>query len=481
MNDEFERWLQARRKPARAGLAVTIALLALLAITWGGSAPHASADATGFRNPTAHSVNTGGDGDGYENNPADALTLDGAPAEDRDSGTNTNLSCTDAGKDRHRFYNYGFTVPTGATVNGIEVRVDVELDNAAGFICTELSWDGGTTWTSARQTANLTASPATYIVGGAADAWGRSWSSSDFSNTNFRIRLTDVANNTGARFRLDWVGAQVTYTPAAPDSAGPLTSNVAAASAGASSVTLTATVNDSTTGNSNIAGAEYFVDTVGANGAGSPMAAADGSFNSPSESVTATVDMGGLPAGDHTLYVHGRDAAGNWGGTGSVVVNVTAGGGSAVSATITLVAGTLTLDPHPINFPGVSLNGLDQMVQTTPQAWRAIDARGTGAGWNVTITSSDFTAAGGTIAAANLQVQLPASNISTVSGNTPPSSLVATYQSLSNTLPLKLLSAGTGTGMGTYDFTPDFRLTVPASTVPGQYQASLVVSTNSGP
>ncbi|MEK7244287.1 MAG: hypothetical protein AAB112_09040, partial [Thermodesulfobacteriota bacterium] len=93
---------------------------------------------------------------------------------------------------------------------------------------------------------------------------------------------------------------------------------------------------------SNIAAAEYFIDTVGANGTGTLMSAVDGAFNSPLENVTASVDMSAQPPGDHTLYVHGRDAAANWGAAGSVVVTVTTGGGSAVQATITLIAGTLS-------------------------------------------------------------------------------------------------------------------------------------------
>jgi hypothetical protein len=37
------------------------------------------------------------------------------------SGANTSTSCTNRGKDSHRFYNYGFTIPTDATIAGAEV------------------------------------------------------------------------------------------------------------------------------------------------------------------------------------------------------------------------------------------------------------------------------------------------------------------------------------------------------------------------
>ena len=97
------------------------------------------------------------------------------------------------------------------------------------------------------------------------------------------------------------------------------------------------------------------------------------------------------------------------------------------------------------------------------------------------MTAGDFSAVGGTIPAANFKVQQLQSRITVNSGNTPPLTQVGSYQALSNTIPLKLLSAAAGTGMGSYDFTPEFRLIVPASTTPGEYRASLVVSVNSGP
>jgi len=91
------------------------------------------------------------------------------------------------------------------------------------------------------------------------------------------------------------------------------------------SVALTATIDDSATGNSIIVGAEYFVDTVGADGTGTPMSASDGTFDSSTEGVTADIDVSGWALGDYTLYVHGKDAKDNWGSLGSVVLHVTEG------------------------------------------------------------------------------------------------------------------------------------------------------------
>ncbi|HLG16602.1 MAG TPA: hypothetical protein VJH03_19180 [Blastocatellia bacterium] len=46
----------------------------------------------------------------------------------------------------------------------------------------------------------LSTSELTYILGGVADTWGRTWSISELSNANFRVRITDVAGNTARDF-----------------------------------------------------------------------------------------------------------------------------------------------------------------------------------------------------------------------------------------------------------------------------------------
>jgi len=68
--------------------------------------------------------------------------------------------------------------------------------------------------------------------------------------------------------------------------------------------------------NSNIVAAEYFIDTIGPNGTGGAMLPVSGKFDSPTEAIYALADLYGihaLPQGVHTIYVHAKDAAGNWG------------------------------------------------------------------------------------------------------------------------------------------------------------------------
>jgi hypothetical protein len=166
-----------------------------------------------FQNPSAHLSQGGGDGNGYQTNPTNAYAYDNAVALDTNSGTNTSTSCTNSGKDKHRFYNYGFTIPAGATIKGIEVKLNAKVDNTKGSpkICVQLSSDGGSTWTTAQATATLTTALNDYTLGGPADMWGHTWSVTNLSNANFRLRVINVASNKSRDFSLNNVAVKVTY------------------------------------------------------------------------------------------------------------------------------------------------------------------------------------------------------------------------------------------------------------------------------
>ncbi|GEM_PF-5551928 len=157
----------------------------------------------------------------------------------------------------------------------------------------------------------------------------------------------DASNNWGASqtFALtvsagggsDTTGPQVTVGPA-------LTPNP---TAGVTTITITATISDAAVGNANISAAEYFVDTVGANGAGVAMTAVDGAFNSPTEAVTKTaVNIAALITGDHTVYVHGKDALNNWGTTQPIVLHITTAGVKPDAASTAVVSYTQNTKPE---------------------------------------------------------------------------------------------------------------------------------------
>lgn len=129
--------------------------------------------------------------------------------------------------------------------------------------------------------------------------------------------------NNSSRFGGMLTFIQVSGTPGTGDTTGPASSGawlVPNPSNGASLVTLTATVSDLSSGGSNVDQAEYFIGSSGAAGTGIPLSAADSAFDSVTEAVTAVIDPSSLPSGNHTLYIHGHDAAGNWGAFTSVIL-----------------------------------------------------------------------------------------------------------------------------------------------------------------
>jgi hypothetical protein len=173
---------------------------------------------TGFKTctTTSNAADTGGDGNGYETTPANACVVDGSVATDAGTGTNTTVSCADAGKDRHRFWDFGLGVPVVVTaVGGIQVRADVGLNNNSGTnqICAQLSWDAGLTWTAAKSIAVPNVGITTYLLGATNDTWGRTWLGAELQNATFRVRIIDVSDKTTKDFRLDGLAVQVTYTP----------------------------------------------------------------------------------------------------------------------------------------------------------------------------------------------------------------------------------------------------------------------------
>jgi hypothetical protein len=177
----------------------------------------ATTSQTGYLDCSANAAVTtsSGDNNGYETTPGNACANDASSASDASSGTGTSSSCTSTAKDRHLFYNYGLSIPAGAAISGIEVRTDAWASSTTNspHLCVDLSWDGGTTWTAAKTAANLTTAETTIILGTSSDNWGRTWTDAEFSNANFRVRITDVAGSTARTFNLDWVAVQVTYSP----------------------------------------------------------------------------------------------------------------------------------------------------------------------------------------------------------------------------------------------------------------------------
>ncbi|MCX7779009.1 MAG: fibronectin type III domain-containing protein [Patescibacteria group bacterium] len=115
-----------------------------------------------------------------------------------------------------QYYNFNIpAIPAGATINGIAVALEgytTSLRRAE----ISLSWNGGTNYT-ATKTTDLPVgenNEATRIFGGSTDTWGRTWSSNEFTNNNFRIKLdaTAVGGQGQPILYIDQLQVKVYYT-----------------------------------------------------------------------------------------------------------------------------------------------------------------------------------------------------------------------------------------------------------------------------
>ena len=151
---------------------------------------------TGFLPPTS----TGEDYNDWEN-PSNAFALD------------SNLARGLVGSDKQDYYDFSFGVPGGATIDGIEVTVHGGA-YVGGFcrLNVELSWDGGDTYTSEGVTKDWFSSTiSTQTWGGSSDEWGRTWSSGDFSDANFRLKVDTIFLYPS----IDYIIVKVYYTAVA--------------------------------------------------------------------------------------------------------------------------------------------------------------------------------------------------------------------------------------------------------------------------
>ena len=160
-------------------------------------------DDTGLNWPTSY-------GDDYTDwgDPADGLLEDIKYAYPNSNG------------DLEDYYNYGISIPTGSSIDGIVVGLIINRYSGSGLveIGAEMSWDGGGSYTTTGYSASTTIvkpSKDNKVLGGVSNTWGRTWTAEEFSNTNFRLRVEGIVGNDD--LDLDVSNVTVYYTAAAAD------------------------------------------------------------------------------------------------------------------------------------------------------------------------------------------------------------------------------------------------------------------------
>lgn len=121
---------------------------------------------------------------------------------------------------RQSYENFNFSIPSGSTINGIEVSVKGKTDSgdapvgfnvyntSAGSWATEYlgEYGVGGIW-------NTTESTVTY--GSSSYLWDKSWTSSDFTNANFSAYITSVDERSNI-WMLNHITVKVYYTVSGP-------------------------------------------------------------------------------------------------------------------------------------------------------------------------------------------------------------------------------------------------------------------------
>lgn len=160
-----------------------------------------------------------------------------------------------------------------------------------------------------------------------------------------------------------------------------------------------------------------------------------------------------------------------------IVVTAIVAVGTAVAAkvTVNIKGGSLVLTPSgDSSLTDVTLDGTDQSTTGALAQVRVRDGRGTGVGWSLTLSATDFEEINDpskTIAASGFSVS--AVNMTREAGS-PAGSVTQNAGALSP--PLTMMNATAPGGRGSYRAIPDLSLLVPAETFVGTY-ASTVTQT----
>ena len=164
---------------------------------------------------------------------------------------------------------------------------------------------------------------------------------------------------------------------------------------------------------------------------------------------------------------------------------------AALVASAAALAGTLTATATVTGTAGISLNlpsspsvsstldGTDQTASYSP-VLGVVDARGTGAGWNLTISATDFsdgaghTLLPGTVTAAAQACHSGSScSAATSSGISYPLTITGTAA--------KLFNAAANTGLGKVDVTPTIQVAIPGNAYAGTYTSTVTLAAATGP
>jgi hypothetical protein len=152
----------------------------------------------------------------------------------------------------------------------------------------------------------------------------------------------------------------------------------------------------------------------------------------------------------------------------------------AAPGDLVVTAGTLDFDPAGAptlgTFAGVTLNGQPQLTRAQIDPFTIIDARGTSAGWTVSMTVSDLVNGASTIAATQMSMTAATviDNSTGAAAVTVTGDAVASFTAGANTIVTATADAQSN---GTFLVSPQLiKLVVPANALAGTYASTATLS-----
>lgn len=117
--------------------------------------------------------------------------------------------------------NYGFSIPTGSTINGIVLTIEkkaAEVDKVSDLHVYLIK--GGVTQTAEDKAdiENWGVTDASTNYGGASDVWSNTWTAEEINDSGFgaAIRAQQQVDETPVTASIDWMGITVYYTEGDP-------------------------------------------------------------------------------------------------------------------------------------------------------------------------------------------------------------------------------------------------------------------------
>ena len=116
--------------------------------------------------------------------------------------------------------NFGFAVPTGATINGILVEIERKLNSSEygwGIVDSEVKIvksDGSIGTTNKASAVNWVVTEAYFSYGASDNLWGETWTAEDINDTDFGVALSIRSLLAGATADVDHIRITVYYTSA---------------------------------------------------------------------------------------------------------------------------------------------------------------------------------------------------------------------------------------------------------------------------